>query len=86
MTIRRLAGQDRWDEATRYTPPPPGNGIGGDPCACERPHGFLYRDPACDAATRRAELVRTTAIDTSEIRPDILEGPATIEGENDGNS
>jgi hypothetical protein len=77
MTIRTLTGGARWDEASRYTPPPPGNGIGGDPCPCQRPHGLLYRDPACDAAYARAELVRDTAIATSAERP-WLEEPATI--------
>lgn len=73
MTLRTLTGGARWDEATRYEPPPPGNGIGGAPCPCARPHGLLYSDPACDAAYARAELVRTTAIATSAERPAWLE-------------
>jgi hypothetical protein len=81
MTIRNLTGGARWDEATgwpyQYAPPKPGNGIGGDPCPCQRPHGPLYSDGACDAAYARAELVRTTAIATSAERP-WLEEPATV--------
>lgn len=85
MTLRNLTGGPRWDEATgwpsasrQYAPPKPGNGLGGDPCPCERPHGMLYRDPACDAATARAELVRRTAIATSAERATWLERPQDV--------
>jgi hypothetical protein len=67
--LRRITGQDRWDEATRYAPPPPGNGIAGEPCPCERPHGLLYSDGACDAAYARAQDLRRHAIRSSEERP-----------------
>jgi hypothetical protein len=77
MSLRNLTGGARWDKATgwpdQYAPPKPGNGIGGDPCPCERPHGLLYRDPACDAADRRAALVRRAAIESSTERPAWLE-------------
>lgn len=72
--LRRITGQDRWDEASRYAPPPPGNGIGGNPCPCDRPHGLLYSDYACDLAHARAQTVRRHAIATSEERPAWLYG------------
>ena len=34
-------------------------------CPCDRPHGILYSDGACDAARRRQAVVHQASLDTS---------------------